>query len=168
MALGAVELDDLLVFIIPEGKFLQPFSNEGVFLHVRKRPALIFILSALAADQTLKARKTLRRVVQHSVVDWDRIAPARRDQLLGLRAVCLVDKLIVLLDQFRHILGRFPVLPAQGSPQIGQYLGLRQFFVVPLLVVHVVRLLLCIEAVQIFAAFCVSVPHRRVSLDLIE
>ena len=73
MALGAVELDDLLVFIIPQGKFLQPFGNEGVFLHIRKSLALVFVLPALAAYQTLKAREPLRRVVQHSIVDSDRL-----------------------------------------------------------------------------------------------
>ena len=49
MALDVVELDNLLVLIIPEGKFLQPFSDKWIFLHIRKLLALVFILPALAA-----------------------------------------------------------------------------------------------------------------------
>ena len=147
LPLEVVELDYLFILHVPEGKFLQPCGDVRIFRHLTEGLALTVILPPPASEETLIAGKTSRLVVQHGLIDGDRLLLLRPYLPARFRAVCLVLELVVLFDQSDDVPRRPFVLPGQGATQIGQHLCLGQPRALPLLIIHIVRLLLGVETV---------------------
>ena len=112
VALERIQVDVSMILGVPILKATDPVSKLRVFGHLGKGLLLIVILPAFPAQQPLIARKPLRLIVQHRLIDRHRRTHLVRQELCHFPAVCLVDKAVFLLDQTNFVPLRLGVLAA--------------------------------------------------------
>ena len=153
---------------VPEGEPGEPCPDSRIFLHLRKRAALAFVLPALFPEQAFISREVPRPVVQHCLADGDGEVAAVLQLLSCGGAVGLVGEFIVPLHQEEALLFGFRDLFLKGAAQVSDYLFLCELYPAPFVKVHAIGLALGIEAVEVLAALGVQRPGGWVRLDLVE